>query len=187
MLAIVEELLARDLVVLDRVDADLFESDPLAGRFGRDFEGEVDGELVGPVEEGTADLFAPDGVFGLPLLGLLDNRCLVGGFLAADFDRNDVASVHRVHQVEVLALVAQYHKLTGNCFKDHGELLSKRTVRCAYPTLIGCTAQAQPKQKHGGESLGHRSRSILRQRVASAVDLPNMDAKAFTPESKNSI
>jgi hypothetical protein len=54
MLAIVEELLARDLVVLDRVDADLFESDPLAGRFGRDFEGEVDGELVGAVEERPA-------------------------------------------------------------------------------------------------------------------------------------
>jgi hypothetical protein len=50
-LAIVEELLARDLVVLDRVDADLFERDPLAGGFGRNFEGEVDGELVGAVEE----------------------------------------------------------------------------------------------------------------------------------------
>ena len=29
--ALIEELLARDLVVLDRVDADLFACDPLAG------------------------------------------------------------------------------------------------------------------------------------------------------------
>ena len=74
MLAVVEELLARDLVALDRVDADLFERDPLAGGFGRDVEGEVDGELVGAVEERTADLFAVDGVVGLPDLGLLDDR-----------------------------------------------------------------------------------------------------------------
>jgi hypothetical protein len=32
--AIVEELLARDLVILDRVDADFFERDPLAGALG---------------------------------------------------------------------------------------------------------------------------------------------------------
>jgi hypothetical protein len=41
-LAIVEEFLARD---------------PLAGGFGCDVEGEVDGELVGAVEERTSDLF----------------------------------------------------------------------------------------------------------------------------------
>jgi hypothetical protein len=52
MLAIVEELLAGNLVALDRVDADLFERDPLAGSFGRDFEGEVNGELVGPLKNG---------------------------------------------------------------------------------------------------------------------------------------
>ena len=47
VLAVVEELLARDLVVLDRVDADFFERDALAGGFGGDVEGEVDGELIG--------------------------------------------------------------------------------------------------------------------------------------------
>jgi hypothetical protein len=47
---VVEELLARDLVVLDRVDTDLFERDALAGGFGHNVEGEVNGELVGAVE-----------------------------------------------------------------------------------------------------------------------------------------
>jgi len=39
LLAIVEKLLAPNLVVLDRVDAGLFERGPLAGGFGRDVEG----------------------------------------------------------------------------------------------------------------------------------------------------
>ncbi len=67
MLAIVEELLARDLVVLDRVDTDFFEGDALAGGFAGDIEGEVDGELIGvrAVKERTADLFAADDVVGL--------------------------------------------------------------------------------------------------------------------------
>lgn len=56
LLAIVEEPVARDLVVLDRVDADLFERDPLASGFGRDVESEVDGELVRAVEVRAADL-----------------------------------------------------------------------------------------------------------------------------------
>ena len=51
MLAIVEELLARDLVVLDRVDTDFLEGDALTGGFSGDVEGEVDGELIGAVEE----------------------------------------------------------------------------------------------------------------------------------------
>src|SRR5512140_2201662 len=93
-LAIVEELLARDLVVLDRVDADLFERDPLASGVGRNVEGEVDGELVGAVEERTAGLFAADGVVGLPVLGLLDDRCLAGGFFAAGFDGHDVGRAY---------------------------------------------------------------------------------------------
>ena len=59
MLAIVEELLARDLVVLDCVDTDFFEGDALAAGFERDFEGEVDGELVGAVEERTEDRLPP--------------------------------------------------------------------------------------------------------------------------------
>ena len=47
MLAIVEELLVRDLVVLDRVDTDFFEGDALADGFAGNVEGEVDGELIG--------------------------------------------------------------------------------------------------------------------------------------------
>ena len=82
-LAIVEALLARTLVALDCVDADLFERDPPAGGFAGDVEGEVDGELVGAVEERTADLFAADGVVGLLALRLLDDRCLAAAFLAA--------------------------------------------------------------------------------------------------------
>ena len=47
MLAFVEELLARDLVVLvHRVDGDFFERDALAGRLGSDVEGEVNDELI---------------------------------------------------------------------------------------------------------------------------------------------
>jgi hypothetical protein len=41
MLAIVEELLARDLVPLDGVNADFFEGDAFASRFGGDVEREV--------------------------------------------------------------------------------------------------------------------------------------------------
>lgn len=84
-LAIVEKLRARNRVVFDRVDADFFERDPLAGGFGRDVEGEVNGELVGAVEERTADLFAVDRVVALPNPGFLDDRLLAGGFLAAAF------------------------------------------------------------------------------------------------------
>ena len=36
MRSVVEKLLARDLVLLDRVNADFFESDALAGGFGGD-------------------------------------------------------------------------------------------------------------------------------------------------------
>ena len=54
--AIVEELLTRDLVVLDRLDTDLFERDPLTAGFGCDVEGKVDGEPVGVVEERIAAL-----------------------------------------------------------------------------------------------------------------------------------
>ena len=37
MRAVVEELLARDLIVLDGIDTDFFEGDALAGSFGREF------------------------------------------------------------------------------------------------------------------------------------------------------
>ncbi len=87
-------------------------------------------ELIGTVEEWTADLFSADGILGLKALGLLDDRCLAGSFLAVGFDGHDVGSVHRLHHVEVLALVAHLHKLAGNGLKAHGALLSKRIARC---------------------------------------------------------
>ena len=46
MRAVVEELLARDLIVLDRIDGDFFKNDALAGGFGRDIQGKEDDELV---------------------------------------------------------------------------------------------------------------------------------------------
>jgi hypothetical protein len=72
-LAIVEELLARDLVVLDRVDADFFEGDAFAGGFGGDFEGEVDGELVGTVVVASPPKAPPGTVYRFSLL----NRVII--------------------------------------------------------------------------------------------------------------
>jgi hypothetical protein len=46
MRAVVEELLARDLIVLDGMDADFFAGDALTGGFGRDIQGKEDDELV---------------------------------------------------------------------------------------------------------------------------------------------
>src|ERR1700722_3597375 len=54
VLAVIEELLARDLVVfINCIGGDFFAGDALAGGFGGDVEGEVDDELigVGAVEE----------------------------------------------------------------------------------------------------------------------------------------
>jgi hypothetical protein len=42
MRAVVEELLARDLIVLDGIDTDFFEGDALTGGFGRDVQGDSD-------------------------------------------------------------------------------------------------------------------------------------------------
>jgi hypothetical protein len=70
-IAVVEELLAGDLVPLDGIDADLFERHALAGGFGCHFKGEVDGELVWAVEEWAADFLGVDGVGGAPALGFL--------------------------------------------------------------------------------------------------------------------
>src|SRR6478672_6472684 len=94
MLAVVEELLARDLVVLNGIHADLFDGLALSGGFPRDVEGEVDGELVGAVEEGAADFFAVDLVVASPNLGLVDDRLLAGGFPPVAFDGHDVGRVH---------------------------------------------------------------------------------------------
>jgi hypothetical protein len=72
--AVVEELLAGDFTVpVDGVEADLFDGLALAGGLARDVEGEVDGELVGAVEEGAADLLAVDRVIALPDLRLVND------------------------------------------------------------------------------------------------------------------
>src|SRR5271170_929403 len=79
MLAIVEELLARDLVLLVYcVDADFFAGDALAGGFRGDVEGEVDDELirVGAVKERASHGLSVEGFVGDPVLGFLDHRSL---------------------------------------------------------------------------------------------------------------
>src|SRR5687768_699139 len=113
--AFVEELLARDLVVLDRVEADLLQGDAAAGGIGRDVGREMDGELPrgavggvgGAVEERAADLPAVDGVVRLPPPRLVDDGAFAGHLHTAGFDRDDVRGVHLLHHVEVLPLVAQ--------------------------------------------------------------------------------
>ena len=56
MRAVVEELLARDLIVLDGIDTNFFERDALTGGFGRDVQGKEDDELirVRAIEKGPA-------------------------------------------------------------------------------------------------------------------------------------
>src|SRR5260221_4590413 len=106
VLAVVEELLARDPVVLvDGVDADLLEGDAPAGGFGSDVESEVDGELIGvrAVVERAGHGLAVEGFVRDPVLGFLDDRTLAGGFLAVPFDGDDCRRIHRAHHVEVLA------------------------------------------------------------------------------------
>jgi hypothetical protein len=44
--AVVEELLTRDLIVLDGIDSDFFTGDTLTRGFGRDIQGKEDDELV---------------------------------------------------------------------------------------------------------------------------------------------
>jgi len=84
MLAVVEELLAGDLVVLvDRVDGDFRERDALARSLGRDIESKVDGELIGAVEVRAENLFPVKGFVGDPVFGFLNDRLLADGFLAA--------------------------------------------------------------------------------------------------------
>src|SRR5580700_3953307 len=116
MRAVVEELLARDLIVLDGIDTDFFEGDALTGGFGRDVQGKEDYELirVRAIEKRSCHSLSIEGFVGDPVLRFLDHRILPGGLLAVAFNRNNVRRVHRAHDVEVLALPAQLHKLAGN-------------------------------------------------------------------------
>src|SRR5437667_6140301 len=131
MFAVVEKLLAGDLVVLHRVYGDLFEGDALAGGFGGDVEGEIEGELigVGGVEEWAGDGFAIEGFIGDPVLGFLDHRTLAFGFLSVAFDGNNIGRVHGAHHVKVFALAAQFHKLAGYSSETHRGLLIEK---CSY-------------------------------------------------------
>src|SRR5207248_2300221 len=90
-------------------------------------EGEVNRELIrrGAIEERPGHGFAVKSFVCAPVLGFLDHRALAGGFLAVAFNRNDLRRVHRAHHVEVLALPAQLHKLTGYSSETHSGLLSK--------------------------------------------------------------
>jgi hypothetical protein len=70
MRAVVEELLARDLIVLDSIDTDLFKRDPLAGGFGRDVQGKKDDELVRvrAIEKRPGHSLPVEGFVGDPVL-----------------------------------------------------------------------------------------------------------------------
>lgn len=88
VVAIVEELLARDLVVLHRIDTYLFQGDSLAAGFWGDIEREADSELIGclTVEERAGHCLAVEGFVGDPVLGFLDHRTLTDGLLAVAFN-----------------------------------------------------------------------------------------------------
>jgi len=94
----VEELLARDLVVLDRINADLFERDALSAGLGSNVEGEVDGKLIRPVEERPPRAF----------------------------DGDHFGGVRHAHHVKIPALVARFHKLPGDILNAHDTVLSKK-------------------------------------------------------------
>ena len=68
MRAVVEELLARDLIVLDGIDSDFFEGDALTGGFGRDVQGKEDDELVRvrAIEKGLGHSLSVEGFVGDP-------------------------------------------------------------------------------------------------------------------------
>src|ERR1700676_1097800 len=126
MRAVVEELLARDLIVLDGIDTDFFESDALTRGFGGDVQGKEDDELVRvrAIEKRPGHSLPVEGFVGDPVLRFLDHRILAGGLLAVAFNRNNARRVHRAHDVDVLALPAQLHKLAGNRSNTHGGLQS---------------------------------------------------------------
>ena len=75
---VVEELLARDPIVLDRVEADFFVRDALPAGFGGKVERRVDAETAGArigvaAEERPAEFLAVDGIVPLKSLGFADN------------------------------------------------------------------------------------------------------------------
>src|SRR5262245_51095028 len=123
MFAVVEELLASDLVVLDCINSNLFERDAFSVGLSRYFEGEVHGKLIGAVEVRTSHLFAMDFVVALPDARLLNDRPLSGGFLAVTLHGDDIRGVHRLHHVKVLALVAHVHEFSCDSLDTHGYLL----------------------------------------------------------------
>src|SRR5688572_21156658 len=96
--AVVEELLAGDRVVLDRVEADFLVPLALAAGLGRELDGGVDAEPAGgrarvAQEERPAEVLALDGVVALEDLGLVDDRLLSNEFLAVGFDRDHLGRV----------------------------------------------------------------------------------------------
>src|ERR1700692_3818976 len=95
MCAVVEELLARDLIVLDGIDADFFEGDALTGGFGRDVQGKEDDELVRvrAIEKRPGHSLPVEGFVRDPVLRFLDHRILAGGLLAVAFNRNNLSRV----------------------------------------------------------------------------------------------
>jgi hypothetical protein len=126
MFTFVEELLARDLVVIDRVDRNFLADDALSGGFGGDVESEVDGELTGTggVKERAGYCLAIDGFVEDPAIGFLDDWTLAAGLFAVAFDGDDCRRVRRAHDVEVLALAALLNKLLSYFLKTHLELRS---------------------------------------------------------------
>src|SRR4051794_10315423 len=125
MLARVEELLARDLVVpVDGVEAHLLEREALAvglaGYLQREVDGELPAGLAVAAEERALHGLAVEIVVGDPPLRLLDHRRPAGRLLAVALDRDDVRRVHRAHHLEVLALPAQLHELRRYGLKAHG-------------------------------------------------------------------
>src|SRR5688572_30851551 len=100
---LVEEFLARDGVVLDRVEADLLVPHALAAGFGGELDRGVDAEAPGvrvrvAAEERPADVLAVDGVVALEDLGLTDDRLLADVFLAVAFYRDHFRRVVRAHE-----------------------------------------------------------------------------------------
>jgi hypothetical protein len=54
MHAVLEEMLARDLIVLDRIDTDFFAGDALAGGFGRSVKKTTNWSGFAPLKNGPA-------------------------------------------------------------------------------------------------------------------------------------
>lgn len=125
LVAAEEELLTDDQVVLIHgVDRHLLERDALTRVLARDLEGGLGGELVAAGEEGSEHRLAVDRDTGRPELGLLDDGCFANRRLAHRFHGGDVGGIHRVHDIEVLALVAQIDHALGDGMKTQRRLLS---------------------------------------------------------------